>query len=141
MPAPDFQTVQGRAPDGVTLDKLPSGPPDVKKTGGSGVKLGEFGSSPGLMALQGLEQIDKGFQLVVAGIPQLPPMLIQMGATWLTQLRQAVPQALGGGGGPFPPSGILTPPPGAGVAPGAPPGIGAQGGAPGAPTPLPQGLG
>lgn len=138
--AGDYQTANDRTSDGVTLDRMPDGPPEKRKTGGDrGGGLGEFASSPGLMTLQGLEQIEKGMQLIAAGAPSTAPVIQQM-AILLTQLRQAVPQALSGGRSQFAPSGMLTPP---GMMPGmgAPPGIGAQGGAPGAPTPLPQGLG
>ena len=130
--AGDYQSVSDRSPDGVTLDRMPDGPPDKRKDS-SRPGLGEFASSPGLMTLQGLEQIEKGMQLVAAGAPPAAPVIQQM-AILLTQLRQAVPQALSGKRGPF--TGMLTPP-GMGVpSGGAPPGIGAQGGAPAAPTPL-----
>ena len=131
--AGDFQNPNDRSPDGVTLDRLPAGPPDKKKDSQGSTGLGEFASSPGLMALQGLEQIEKGMQLIAAGAPGTAPVIQQM-AILLTQLRQAVPQALTGNRGPFAPSGMLTPPGMSGGGP--PPGIGAQGGAPAAPTPL-----
>lgn len=135
----DYQSSSDRGPDGVTLDRVPSGPPDQRKGPSRATGLGEFSSSPGLMTLQGLEQIEKGMQLVAAGAPAVAPVIQQM-AILMTQLRQAVPQALSGGRSQFAPSGMLTPP---GMMPGggAPPGIGAQGGAPGAPTPLPPGMG
>lgn len=125
---------------GVTLDRMPPSPPDRVKGRGDGGNRETPPSTPGLMALQGLEQIQKGMQLVSAALPTLPPILLQAGAIWLTQIQQAVTQTLAGGRqGPAPPSGILTPPAMAGGGP--PPGIGAQGGAPGAPTPLPAGMG
>lgn len=88
------------------------------------------------MALQGMEQIEKGMQLVAAGAPQASPLL-QVMASMLNQLRQAIPQILVGGQSPVGP-GMLTPP---SMGMGGPPGIGAQGGAPMAPTPLPPGMG
>ncbi len=136
--AGDYQSSNDRSPDGVTLDRVPPGPPDQAKGKGGGSGLGEFSSSPGLMTLQGLEQIERGMQLVAAGAPAVAPVIQQM-AILMTQLRQVVPQVLSGGSSPFAPSGMLTPPGMGGM--GAPPGIGAQGGAPVAPTPMGPGLG
>lgn len=133
----DYQSVSDRS-NGVSLDRMPDSPPDRSK-GPEKHSLGEFGNSPGLMALRGLEQIENGLQLVTAGAPGLPPPLMQAAAIMLTQLRQAVPQALSGSRSPMVPSGMLTPPGMGGM--GAPPGIGAQGGAPVAPSPLSPGMG
>ena len=134
MPS-DYQSVSDKP---VTLDKNPPSPPEIRGSAGKS-GLGEMAKSPGLMALQGLESIENGMQMITVAIPNLGPILGLM-ATLVTRLRQAVPQALSGGGSsPLGASSMLTPPPGSGI--GAPPGIGAQGGAPGAPTPLPPGMG
>lgn len=101
----NFQSANDRDPDGVTLDRPPPGPPDKK--GSARVGMGEMGGSPGLMALNGMEMIENGMQLMQTAMPQLNP-LIQPMAMLLAQLRQAVPQALAGGGTQ---SALLAPPP------------------------------
>lgn len=103
----DYQSANDRDPDGITLDRMPPGPPDKK--GKASVGMGELGGSPGLMALNGMEQIENGMQLVATALPQLNPLLQPLGMI-LTQLRQAVPQALAGGGVGMQ-SSLLAPPP------------------------------
>lgn len=113
MPA-DYQSANDRGPNQPTLDDPPPSPPE--KRGKSGPGLGEMSGSPGLMALQGLQQIENGMQLLTTGLPQLGP-LIQGMAMMMARLRQAVPQAMAMGGasplGSSSPMGspMLTPPP------------------------------
>jgi hypothetical protein len=139
--ASDIQSAQDRSPRGVSLDDPPDSPPEQRKGNAkTSFGLGETARDPKIMALQGLVQINNGMQQVAAAFPQLGPLLGMLGAI-VTRIQQAVPQAIMGQAntGSLGPSGMLTPPPGPMV--GAPPGIGAQGGAPGAPTPLPAGMG
>jgi hypothetical protein len=145
--AADIQSANDK-PERVSVDENPPSPPDQRKGNGKLPGMGEFGKSPGLMALQGLESMENGMQLIAVAMPQMAALMGPM-ALMLTRLRQAVPQMIAGGGAsPLGSSSMLTPPPGGpmpgpGGPPGvgAPPGIGAQGGAPGAPTPLPPGMG
>lgn len=133
-----------RNAEGVTLNRMPKGPPDRVKGRDDERDRGETPpKTPAEMALKGLAQIKNGQESVTAALPGLPLMLIQMGSTYLTLMQAAVAQGLAGGRqGPAGPSQILTPPGMAAGAGGGPPqGIGAGGGAPGAPTPLPPGIG
>src|SRR5690348_746976 len=115
----NFQSANDRDPDGVTLDRTPPSPPDRRGSPGKS-GMGEMGGSPGLMALNGLEMVENGMQLIVTALPQLGMLMQGMGAM-LMQLRQAVPQALAGGGGSaMGASSLLVPPPMAAM--GGPPG-------------------
>lgn len=136
-----FQSVEDRKPSGISLDDPPDSPPEQRKGNAkTSFGLGETASDPKIMALQGLVQMQTGSQQIAAAFPSLGPLLGMMSAL-LARIQQAVPQAIMGQAntGSLGPSGMMTPPPGPMV--GAPPGIGAQGGAPGAPTPLPAGMG
>ena len=114
-----FQSSNDRDPSGVTLDRMPPSPPDRKGTTGK-PGLGEMGGSPALMALNGLEMVENGMQLVATALPQLGT-LVQPMSMMIMQLRQAVPQALAGGGGSaMGASPLLAPPPMAAM--GGPPG-------------------
>ncbi len=83
--------------------------------------LGADAGNPQIMALQGLQLIEKGAQILAQGLPALQDSLGQVVAF----VRQAVPQAMTGGNPMQVPA--AAPPPG--------------GGMPMAPPPPPQGGG
>jgi hypothetical protein len=56
--------------------------------------MGNAAGSPQMSALEGLGMMEKGAQLLASGIPGLAPQLAQL----ISGLRQAVPQAMAGGG-------------------------------------------
>lgn len=130
----------GSSPNrGVTLDSAPPQPPGGPKRatlmdtqGGSsrgpGSDLGADAANPQLVIMQGMAMAKQGFDLMSAGLPQLAPAFMQI----MTQLQQAIPQAMAdqlagtgpagaGAGGMAPTPGPPSGPP-AGAAPGGPAG-------------------
>ncbi len=100
---------------GTSLDAGPPLPPEATRrptlrqlAGGQPEGLGAMAGNPGVMALEGLQMMERGAQLLSQGIPGLTPQLAELRAG----LRQAVPQQLAGstpGGGGGAPAGVMPP--------------------------------
>lgn len=117
MPIAGPQAVSLAGGPGVSLDAAPPLPPEATRrptlrqlSGGQPGGLGAMAGNPGVMALEGLQMMERGAQLLSQGIPGLTPQLADL----IAGLRQAVPQQLagsvpGGGGGGGAPVGTMPP--------------------------------
>lgn len=107
------------APEGVGQPRMLDSPPPAprgasiaslasKPEGAMGAEAG----SPQMQALQGLQFMERGAQMLATSFPDMAPQLAQL----IGGLRQAVPQAMSGAmGGGAPAGGMqpMMPPPGA----------------------------
>lgn len=102
-----MMAVPDEARRGSALDGPPTSPPAQRPTMMDTAGVGPEASSPHVQALQGLQYLERGAQLLSSSIPEMAPQLAEL----ITGLRQAVPQAMAGAagaGGGQPP--MMTPP-------------------------------
>jgi hypothetical protein len=117
MAAPGAQPGGPGAGGSVLSAPPPSPRMPIAAIAGQGEGLGPDAGSPEVQALQGLEFMERGAQLLATTFPEMAPDLAQL----ISGLRQAVPQAMAGGAGGMPGAGAAPQMGGGGMAPMVPP--------------------